>query len=1139
MLYVHRSNRVERLVERLAQTLGRPLADPMATEIVVVHSQGMQRWLSQRLSQRLGAAAGTSAGICANVDYPFPASLLRRVLAGCLGQPVDASDPWNPDRMVWTLLEVLPSLMAEPEFARVAAYLEEDKGSFEVASIGRRRFALARHIADLFDRYAIYRPWMVRAWSAGEAAGPELGSAIPPGFEWQPRLWKAIADRLAVSTLAERFESTHRALEGRSQPLAGLPERINFFGLSALPPSYLAVLQSLSCVHDVHMFLLCPSREYWGEIRTRSEILRQTEDPHEVDAELALEGNPILASFGRLARDFQLRLESHEGPDYVEEGEQPFDDPLEEGSTSMLGVLQSDILNLRTRGGTEAVRELPASADDRSIQIHSCHGVTRQVEVLREAILRLMEDPATDLQPRDVVVMTPDIEIYAPVISAVFSEGRATALEGSVAENERWGSVGAPQLPFAIADRSLRQTNPVAAALLHVLGMVHGRVEASTVLDLLRMEVVRARFDIDAEDIQRVEQWVRDSGIRWGIDRDHREKHAQPDDHENTWRFGLDRLLLGVAMADENERDFRGVVPFDDMEGGAVDLLGRFADFCDTLFTQLRHLDHPRSLEDWAEGLEVTVERLVRTRESNVWHLQQVREVLLELRERATDASGVVFAEPLELDAIRSLLSGSFQIGRGSVGHQTGAVTFCAMVPMRSIPHRVVCLLGMDDGAFPRGEHAPALDIISLRPRIGDRSPREEDRFLFLEAVLAARESLIVTYSGRDIRTNEPLPPAVPVGQLLDVLDGSFAPATGFNSVRDQITTEHPLQAFSPENFRARHPKSYDRSLLEGARRLSEARREVPRFITGPLDRSESEEAETAIVSIDDLIRFWQSPVAALVSRTLGIYLREDQTLTEDREPVELDHLQRWMVGAQLLTHRLRGRGGDWGASMMARGALPPGAPGECSLQDAERQVDRILEASSESRTQTPTEVPIDLQLADQRLIGTIKSVHGTQLLRLQFGTIRPKHRLAQWIKFLALNAQRPEVDWSAMIFGKDDKPRTLRVLPADGRGVEALRRLEWFAARYAEGQNSLLPFFDQTSYAYATRLSRGGSPRQAWGAAAAKWHAEWGPVPGEDANPYHAQAFGPDAPWAEVYSEAFAALALDVWRPILEAEGR
>lgn len=1140
MLFLHRSNRVERLVEGLAAQLREPLADAMATEVVVVHSQGMQRWLSQRLSQRLGAPTGTNAGVCANVEYPFPATVVRRVLAACLHEDPHAPDPWEPDRLVWTLLTALPELLAREEFEQLAAYLDQDKQSFGVASVGRRRFALARHIADLFDRYAVYRPWMARAWSAGDAVGPEPNVALASDHAWQPLLWKALQDRIETASQADRFARAIQVLGERSRPLDGLPARVSFFGLSTLPPSYLELLQALARVHDVHLHLLCPSREYWAEIHGRREILARTCNPHEVDAELALEVNPILASFGRLARDFQLHLESDQAPHYHEIGDQPFDDPAggRDAEATMLEVLQSDVLHLRTRGaGPDTDDRRPARLDDRSIRVHSCHGMTRQVEVLREAILRLMEDPASDLEPRDVVVMTPDIEAYAPLIAAVFAEGQSHAREGGDPE-QRWGDVGAPALPFSIADRSLREINPVASALMQVLEMVHGRVEASTVLDLLRMDVVRQRFDIGAEELAQIEGWVRDSGIRWGIDREHREKHEQPDDHENTWRFGLDRLLLGVAMADEGERSFAGAVPFDDMEGAAVDLLGRFVEFCEQAFAQLRALDHPRSLADWKQGLEWVLERLIRTDEAHAWQLQQVRDVLAALVDRSRDADGEPFSAALELDAVRSLLQGGFQIGPGSIGHQTGAITFCAMVPMRSIPHRVVCLLGMDDAAFPRGEHAPALDLIHLRRRLGDRSPREEDRFLFLEALLAAREHLIITYTGHDIRTNEALPPAVPVGQLLDVLDASFVPAAGYAQVREQITVQHPLQAFSPRNFVAADPLAYDRRMLAGARRLIHERPPPPAFLDGPLKSTSDAEEDTQLVELADLIRFWQAPVKWLVTRRLGIRLAEDDELVEDREPIELDALARWKVGASLLEHELRGHGGDWGAVMLGRGGLPPGAPGQCTVEDASVQVERILEASSSLREQPALELPIDVQLVEHRLAGTIDGVHGRHLLRLQFGTIHPRHRLAQWIQYLALYAQRPEVDWEAAIYGKDKKPRLLPAMRGSARAEQARVILQQLVGWYVRGQTSLIPFFDKTSYAWASRLRRQGE-RQAKNKAREAWEGSY-MVAGERADDHVTQVLGHECPLRELFALGFADLASAVWDPVLDvAEGR
>ncbi|MBM4320263.1 MAG: exonuclease V subunit gamma, partial [Deltaproteobacteria bacterium] len=828
--------------DSLARVLCVPAGGPMQPEWVVVHSRGMERWLSQQLAQRLG--------VCANVHFPFPAKVLHELTGPAAPSGGAVGEAWSPPRLVWSILRQLPGLLGEEAFAPLLGCLgagEQAAAGPDAAGMGRpvdrRAYLLARRIADTFDRYVTFRPEMVLGWDAPSQEEQD----------WQPLLWRSLRRVIAAPHLADLLRGPGAALR-----LDGLPPRLCFFAISTLPPFFLELLGRLAREREVYLFVLCPAREYTGAIRSRKEIARELKGalregvlPEQLHLE---EGNPLLASFGRLVREFQIVLEGTEaGCPYDELPGDLFVEPISAGgpgSPTMLQLLQSDVLHLRQRGtGRSDDPERfppprPVAAGDRSISIHACHGPMRQVEVLRDELLGLLAADPT-LQPRDIVVMAPDIEAYAPLLEAVLVDGdpprRGGGAAGAgagagaapeVAEGEgQPGRVGFPSLPFRIADRSLRQENVVAEALLALLELAGGRTPASAVLDLLALPPVRRRFAIAAEELPMIRQWVGESGIRWGIDREHRQEHGQPGYQENTWRFGLDRLLLGVAMAGEGRRFFGGVLPYDELEGQTTDLCGRFVEFGETLFAELQELAAPRPLAGWRERLGRLLQAMTAVEDDEVWLQQQLRDLLDEIVQYAGNSG---FSGELDRDCL-SLLLEQGTSGKGPAsGFGSGAITCCAMVPLRSIPFRVVCLLGMDDGAFPRAATRLGFDRLAADPRLGDRDPREEDRYLFLEALLSARQQLIITYTGRSIRDNERLPPAVPVGELLDVLSASFFPEEGgaeqaagegagrAADLRERLISEHPLQPFSPQSFCAGGPgpRSFDLRYLAAARRL-------------------------------------------------------------------------------------------------------------------------------------------------------------------------------------------------------------------------------------------------------------------------------------------------------------------------------
>jgi exodeoxyribonuclease V gamma subunit len=1069
-MYVHRSNRAEALVDVLARVVSRPLADPLAAECIVVQGRGMERWLSMELARRLG--------VWANPDFPFPRHLILRALGAVVAGDDAARSCFEPETLVWSVADLLPRYLDHPAFASIRAYLADDTRAV-------RRLQLAERIARTFDQYVVYRPEMVLGWERGT----ETHSADTHSAEthWQAVLWRALVERHGshhVAALAREFLATLR----RAGALPGsVPSRVSLFGVSTLAPLYLEMLAALSQQSEVHLFLLSPSPEYWAEIRAEREVLRRraqrgaAADQSEADLHLEV-GNPLLASLGRVGRDFQQVLESV--ADYEEPDEGLYHDP---GTTTMLETLQSDILALRhRRSGNADAPPLALHPADESIAIHACHGPMREVEVLHDQLRALFEEEpplaasrtgrcaATRrgavppnprrpqvLEPREVLVMSPAIDAYAPFIDAVF---------GSTADH-RLG------IPYRIADRAVRATDDVVDAFLSLLAALGGRMTASEVVDLLGREPIRDRFGFVAEDLDLVRDWIAASGIRWGIDDTHRRAAAQPPLAQNTWRFGLDRLLLGYAMPGEGRRLFGGVLPYDDVEGTTAELLGQLAEFCEALFGFQRSLQTSRTLDAWRDDLSHVLRTMVASTNQNAYQHRQIRAALEELAERARAGQ---FHDPVELDTVQSQLAAVLERGAPGRGFLTGGVTFCALVPMRSIPFPVVCLLGMNDADFPRVRRSPSFDLIAQHPRPGDRSARDDDRYLFLEALLSARERLIITYVGRSIRDNSEIPPSVVVSELLDAIDESFVLPAGdarratADSVRKLVVIPHPLQPFSPCYFNASDARlfSYANNYHEGARALQGERSAAPTFVAAPVP---DDPATARAVSIDQLVRFFENPTRAFLQQRLGLYLAYDIKALDDREPLALDNLERWKVGTGLLERALEGEPVPEALpSVQASGALPPGVLGKCVFDDIDPEATALALQTKELLFGAELEpLIVDDALDGTRITGVIRNLWPAGQVSYQFSQLGRRHELGMWIRHLVLNWRQPiGYPQTSYLVGRPEQeggPVAVRFRPVEDAAKILRHLLRW----YRIGQTAPLPLFEKASRTYVERLRR------------------------------------------------------------------
>ncbi|MEA2479472.1 MAG: exodeoxyribonuclease gamma subunit, partial [Thermoleophilaceae bacterium] len=934
----------------------------------------------------------------------------------------------------------------------------------------------------------LHRPELVRGWAS--EGGP--GDGIPPDAAWQAELWRRLRERIAQPDPAERLAGACARLT-QEPALVDLPQRLSLFGLTRLPAGHLHVLEALAAHRDVHLFLLHPSPALWDRIARETAdlppITRRADDP---TARLPV--NRLLASWGHDAREMQLVV-GGDGADHHH--------PVDAGDpATLLARIQADIRGDTAPPGPplpdEPDARPPLDPGDTSIQVHACHGRARQVEVLRDAILHQLEDDPT-LEPRDVIVMCPDIETFAPLIQATFGAGETHDEDDEL--DSLPADVRPPDLRVRLADRALRQTNPVLGVVGRLLDLAERRLTASEVLDLADREPVRRRFRLDDDDLARMEDWVADSGIRWGLDARHREPFKLGALDAGTWRAGLDRMLVGVTMTEDEQRLFGGVLPLDDVDSGAIDLVGRFAELVDRLQTALDSFATPRTIDAWAGAIGRAADALTTTTPRDAWQRAELQGILGDVvREATTDGT----THPTELAApeLRALFADRLQGRPTRANFRTGHLTICTLVPMRSVPHRVVCLLGLDDAVFPRKSPRDGDDLILTDPHVGDRDSRTEDRQMLLDALLAATDRLIVTYTGNDERTNAPRPPAVPVGELLDAVDRTVR--TSGQGAREAIVTRHPLQPFDPRNFTETAlgrsgPWSFDKVTLGGARALAAERNPPQPFLAGPLPG-----APAGLIEVERLVRFVQHPVRAFLRERLGISVGDFYDEVDDALPVELDGLERWEVGQRLLDARLAGiELEDAVAAEIARGALPPGRLAAPVIAQIRPIVDAISAQANAllGTAGRPTSVDVKLTLPGGRsLSGTVPDVTGDLVHAVNFSRVNARHRLTLWVRLLALTAAHPERAFTAATIGRaaaharNEGSVTIARIPALGddpatRRDRALEELATLVDIYTRGMREPLPMACQASAAYAAAAAAGNNAEAAGRKA---WESEW-----------------------------------------------
>ncbi len=1106
MFTLYRSNRQERLLDALCGVVEEPLSSPMASEWVAVQSSGMGAWLGMEMSLRLP--------VWSNVRLPFPRGLVEQVFKWVLLDKLPNMKPFELDSLTWSIMGLLPKYLEDEAFLSLRRYLASDEH-------GKKQYQLAKKIAAVFDEYSVFRPEMVLNWE-------EKG-----GDDWQAILFNAIVADVGSVHIASVSKLFFEALRSKKDRPISLPERISLFGISTLPPLFIKILAGLQDLTDVHLFLISPSEKYWADICSKKEagrrVARQEVSTEETEASLHLsEGNPLLASLGVLGRDFQKVLE--ENVDYVEPGGSLYE-PI--SSSNMLGVLQSDILTLTKRPQSKAKDVLQKS--DNSISIHSCHSPMREVEVLKDQLLRMF-DSCPSVMPHNVIVMAPDIDLYAPYIDAVF---------GARQDKE-------PEIPYRLSDLSALKQAAVVDAFLAIINMASSRLPLQEVFDLLMLKPVRDHFRFSQDEIEILRTWTMEAGVRFGMDQSHRKEMGQPEFHENTWRFGLDRLLIGYALPGNERHLFKDTLPYDDVEGKEALSLGRFAQFADVLFEQLRAISEPRPISKWCGALKTLLEKMVCLNDKNAHQHKQILDTLTHLEDVATL---VCFDVPVGLDVVQDYMVNHLENKSASGGFLLGGVTCCSFLPMRSIPFEVVCLLGLNHDAFPRTLRTPVFDKMAASPRAGDRSMRNDDRYLFLESMLQAKRKLIISYVGQSIKDNSEIPPSVVVSELLDVLEDSFHWGDGEQkdqasdppkAVREKVVVRHPLQPFSPKYFDAGQNDrlfSYSKRYLEGAKAILESSEPVRDFLT---PQSISDEAKQ-VLNLDDLVRFLKMPCRHLLKNRLGIYLPDDPEMPEFREPIERDSLSEYSIGSLMFEQMLENREADQVFSVLrAKGVLPLGAAGRLRYALLEEQVGELEKTVREyvvgERLQP---IEVDLMLGGTRLIGRLDNLWPDARIQYRYATVKAQNRLNLWVHHLVLNClARPGYPRTSVWIGRDKNRQVGQVTfgPIDGDPRALLLDL---VRLYFEGQSELLRFLPEVSFCYAQNLllaglDEEGAKLKAKEAVLKMWRDKDRCFESQD--PAVGRSFVDGNPILSNDGELdyrFEALAIRVYGPLLEEIGR
>ena len=1033
MLNIIQSNRMEALQAQFHQLLKiNPLQSPFDKEVVLVQSPGMSQWLKIGLSENLGVAA--------QVDFPLPSSFIWQLYQQLLPN-VPKESAFNKPNLAWKLFAILPQCINEPLYLPLKTYLEGDID-------GQKTFALCEKIADVYDQYLMYRPHWIATWDSGTDELDDVDITIAP---WQPDLWRRIV-KLSKQLGQSQF---HRAnMQGQllsaleSMDSALLPKRISLFGISAIASSQLEVFEALSKKTEVFLFFFNPSEHYWGDIideKTAAKITAkyakmplveaQQKKHTNPDEEYYFIGNPLLSSWGKLGRDYFEQLVQLDAR-WIDGFIDAFDD-------SLLGQVQSEIYQLAFKGESLTDNKewfindegkLPISVNDASITLSDCHTPLREVERLHDYLLNLFnQNPA--LTPKDIIVMMPDVGTYSPYIEAVFG-----------------GAQGSRFIPYALADLAIEQEKPVLSSFASLANLPFSRFGVSDILDLLQVTQIAEKFGLEAHEYEQIQFWLERVGVKWGVNAEHKSSFDLPAIELNTWQHGLNRLLLGIAMRDE-QCPFNGIYSADEVEGMALDTLNKLVHFINVLQDFKAKLTPDDTLTNKAQILSELLNTIYESESDDSWDLLVLQKVLEDIGKHHDNGD---YSEAVSQRIVSYLIKQGIQ--EKGVGQRflVGQVNFCTLMPMRAVPFKVVCMLGLNDADYPRTVQPIGFDLVPYsKKQKGDRSRKLDDRYLFLEALLSARDNLYMSYIGRSCFDNQPRMPSTLVSELLEYIGRSFKLSEPSDRpLPDCLISQQHLQPFHSQYYL---PASAEQA---GLNNHSYNPIWLPSEAIEPKAITALDVTPPELLDLDVFIRSVCHAQESFYQQSLGLRLPQFNDIAKDEEPFSLDALRRYFYLDEILEANIN----DTPLSteqILQRGELPQAHVGSLIYENMQHRVDALAgQVKQQIKAGKSEPIEVLLSLENTTIEGWLNHVYMQKQVFYRSASIKAKDLIKGFIYHLAAQSMQQEVE--TLLLGLDKQISFAPMSKADADLLLA----DWFEL-YKELRNKPVAFFPVSGYEY------------------------------------------------------------------------
>jgi len=933
MFIVYKSNSLNTLLLEAYKIIQeKPLNNIFEKEIFVYDSKILFQYLNIFIAEKIG--------ISANIKLYHPNDFIWKLFE-IISPKKKLKNTFTHSMMIWKIMKIIDDKKIFENYNKKEAKLQKFKFSFLMANI--------------FEQYIFYRPNWINEWETEKNT-----SIIDQNDIWQIKLWIEIIKNSKKTHqysyhFANLFYNFQKLFEEKKIQKKHLPSRCFIISSFALNPSYIRIFQNISTYINIYFLYVTPfKKNIFNFIQDNNIFLNQKKNKKPCD-------NSLIKLWGQYEKIYALYI--------IRSKEMKIINCFKENNNrNLLNSIKNDLLK---KNINKKKRFLIST--DNSISINICFNKKNEIEILHKKLL-IFFNKNSSIKPKDVVVTSFSIENYISSINSVFAS-----------ENNK------KQIPFFIANKFSKKTNIIISSFKKILNLANSRFHNEEILEFLDIPEIAKKFNLSEEEIKILYYWIEEANIRWAIDCKHKDYLSFPKNKQNTWLYGIEKLLLSYAMND-TEKVWNNILSCSSINGSRTEIIEKLIIFIKTLKKWQKKLSRSQYLIHWHSLSKDLINDFF-------FCSQKIEKSIKMIQKNWTEMINNNLSSGYLKKVSINILIKNFFYKYYFNNHQKflpDVVNFCHPNAVCYIPFKIICIIGADHLSVPKINHLDKFNLLKKYPLIEDINIYQKYCYLFAQSISCAEQYFYISYVGYSIKDESKIYPSILIDQLLHYISSNFCFSGDCNlSLQDNSKKiiKHLCKKYKIQYF---YKKKYANPST------TENLQDVFKYTNRNINNKNILKRNSCTkINLKDLITFWKNPICYFFNVNLQIKVDIKKHAINTTEPFSVNQEDSFKIKNILLNKIINNQDTmELFKKYMLSGKLPYDFFGKIFWNQKLKEMTMIAKEVMKYRI-SKEEKKINLKIEKYQIDGILSEIQTTGLLRWKPNTINFSDRITLWLEHL------------------------------------------------------------------------------------------------------------------------------------------